>query len=232
MLAAYARPWLVFARRRLRHGSLYDFLQGPGCRDEAHRLAAPTSGVAPLMAAAIQRCMTLTRFLAWVAPARGRHMTRSRATLPVPVHASGHWQVIGVRDSTEFFRALDSLVPEATTLVLEGSSVAKDVRAALRPHLEAEYTIVPAGKGWPDWRHALRLRYSRELLTLLAALSERHAEPELCDHLHIFRLAEPLLSWHDAFDDPILVSDSVPELRARLFAARFGAPLAHHDHAV
>lgn len=159
-------------------------------------------------------------------------MTRSRAKLPVPIDSSSHWQIIGVRDSTEFFRALDSLVPEATTLVLEGSSVAEEVRAAVQPHLEVEYTIVPAGNGWPDWRHALRLRYSRELLTLLAALSERHAEPELWDHLHIFRLAEPMLSWHNAFDDPILVSDSVPELRARLFAARFGATLTHHDHAV
>ncbi len=159
-------------------------------------------------------------------------MTRTPARLPVPIDTSSHWQVAGVRESTEFFRALDSLVPEATTLVLEGSSIAKNVRAAVQAHLEVEYTIIPAGNGWPDWRHALRLRYSRELLALLADLSRLHADSELCDHLHIFRFAEPMLSWFDAFDNEILVSDSVPELRLRLFAERFHATLKHHDHAV
>ena len=151
-------------------------------------------------------------------------------TVPKDTLAGEHTVVV-TADSVRLQGSI-AVNPRVNGAVLEGSSIAKDVRIAVQPHLEGESTIVPAGKGWPDWRHALRLRYSRELLTLLASLAERHAEIELCDHLHIFRMAEPMLSWFDAFDDEILVSDSVAALRVRLFAARLKATLKHHDDAV
>jgi hypothetical protein len=56
----------------------------------------------------------------------------------------------------------------------------------------------------------------------LAALAEQHAEPELLDHLTLYRDSEELLVWHDAFADVLLVSRTVPESVASSFADDLG----------
>jgi len=150
--------------------------------------------------------------------------TRTPATIASKRFAGReHWEVRGVRDSVKFFRALGSLLPEATTLVLEGQDIARDVRDALSPYLEFEATAVTAGVGWPDWRFSLRYRFSAELAALLAHLAAHHAEPELCRHLFASRYSEPLLEWYDAFDHEMLIAAEIPALRVRLFCHRLGA---------
>ena len=143
---------------------------------------------------------------------------------PVPLSAQPHWAVSGVRDSTMFFEALSSLLPDATRLMLGGAAIAVDVRRSLTRHLELESTVIPDGYGWPtDWWFEIWYRYSRELLADLALLSERHAEPEICDRCRVSRHSEPLLEWFDAFDNQMAIAREVPELRVRLFCRRLGA---------
>ena len=135
---------------------------------------------------------------------------------------SGYWELDkGNISSTEFFRSLPQYFPEATTFFAEGSSVSSDVIHCYLSHLEkGDYlpgmqTIFPkSGK--------YRCEFSKELMEELAILSEHHAEPELLDHLSLYKNNEPILEWHDAFANILLVSKIVGEERVRNFANNFG----------
>lgn len=138
-----------------------------------------------------------------------------------------HWRVSGVRDTTAFFGALCSFMPEATTLTLEGQHIAPAVRRALADFLELEMTVVPGGFGWPtDWRYELRYRYSDSLVDRLQELARQHTRPELCTHLFVAHHSDPLLEWWGAFEDDLQIAHEVPELRVRLFCTRLGAQFA------
>ncbi|HXI95261.1 MAG TPA: hypothetical protein VNG04_03985, partial [Candidatus Acidoferrum sp.] len=74
---------------------------------------------------------------------------------------------------------------------------------------------------WPkNERYALTA--SPQLFAPLADLGSRHAEPEICSHLHFYVRSEPLAHWFDAFDDPYLISKSVPYVRVRQFCSALG----------
>jgi hypothetical protein len=66
------------------------------------------------------------------------------------------------------------------------------------------------------------MRFSSNLVDALAALGEKHAEPELLDHLVLYKDSEELVVWHDAFANLLLVSRTVPESVASSFAADLG----------
>jgi hypothetical protein len=106
---------------------------------------------------------------------------------------------------------------QATTFYAEGSSIARDVRACYRAHHEdGEY--LPAAQTIFPSSEKFRCRFSPDLTGALSALAERHAEPELLDHLALYRGSAELLLWHDAFANVLLVSRSVPESVVSAFA--------------
>lgn len=45
----------------------------------------------------------------------------------------------------------------------------------------------------------------------LAEFAQDHAEPELLDHLSLYKEAEALIFWHDAFANVLLISRSTSE---------------------
>ena len=53
----------------------------------------------------------------------------------------------------------------------------------------------------------------------LAGLAERHADPELADHVHVHKDGRVLIEWHDAFfwGLPIFMSKEIPEENVRRF---------------
>ena len=61
-----------------------------------------------------------------------------------------------------------------------------------------------------------------QLLDELAQIMDHHAEPELAIHFHIYCHGQVLLQWHDAFDDPILVSGAISEEKVRILARENG----------
>jgi hypothetical protein len=63
---------------------------------------------------------------------------------------------------------------------------------------------------------------TRPLPDALSTLAETHAEPELLDHLALYRESEEQMFWHDAFANVLLVSRSVPERVVAAFAADLG----------
>jgi len=60
----------------------------------------------------------------------------------------------------------------------------------------------------------------------LSEAAAQHAEPELCSHLHLYRDAEPLAHWFDAFDDPFLVSKVIARDKVDAFCLASGGMLA------
>jgi len=133
-----------------------------------------------------------------------------------------YWEIgAGKVDSARFFETLWRRFPEATTLYVEGSSIAPDVKDCYRTHREdGEY--LPATQTTFPRSAKFRCRYSAGLADALSALAETHAEPELLDHVALYRNSEELLFWHDAFANVLLVSGAVPENVVSSFAADLG----------
>lgn len=67
-----------------------------------------------------------------------------------------------------------------------------------------------------------RCSASSKFMESLADLAEHHAEPELLDHLFLYKTDEPLLEWHDAFANAILIPGKVPESIVAGFAKELG----------
>ena len=147
--------------------------------------------------------------------------------VPLQLWNRPHWELKGLPDFALFFQRLMAALPDATTLFVEGTSVARDVddflTSAAEPgnYLPARQTIWPRPKQY-------RLRCDGPMLAALADLAERHAEPEVLDHLFVYNGSQVLLEFPDAFagrDCPALISAEADESRIRSFAAALGLEL-------
>jgi len=146
---------------------------------------------------------------------------------PYKLDETNSWTVSGVRSAERFFGAISMLVPDATHMFLEGSA-APDIVALLAPFsTNADYGA-PVGTLW-SWPRDQRFSVSASPV-MLARLSEaaaRHAEPEICSHVHFYRDGEPLVHWFDAFIDPLLVSKAVSRDRLERFCAEVDGVLSN-----
>jgi len=104
----------------------------------------------------------------------------------------------GAVDSTRFFKALPKFFPEATTFYAEGSSLSDDVRKCYEAHKEDGAYLPQAQTLWPV-SEKFRCKFSARFMDQLAELTQNHAEPELLDHLSLYKGTEALVFWHDAF---------------------------------
>lgn len=124
-----------------------------------------------------------------------------------PLVRSGR-EVSGIRDSDKFFRSLVDLLPTPAYLVFEGTSIAHDVCQLLQPAAIAPRRHIPV---------------SPSFLVAMADLAAKHAEPEICDHLHAYDDSRVLLQWYDAFDSSMVVDDSIAEESLLEFCDALGA---------
>jgi ketosteroid isomerase-like protein len=136
------------------------------------------------------------------------------------------WKVSGVKTAGDFFRAVSLLVPDATHMFLEGSPD-PDIETVLADAADDTDYSAPAGTiwSWPRKNRRFSVRASPELFVRLSEASSNHAEPEICDHVHLYRGGEALVQWFDAFSDPILISKSVAHERVERFASAVGGAL-------
>ena len=133
----------------------------------------------------------------------------------------------GKVNSVRFFEALWRHFPEATTFHAEGgSAIAPEVRECYAAHREEGDYLPRAETIWPR-SSKFRCRFSAEFMTALSALAENHAEPELLDHLTLYRGPTELLWWPDAFANVMWVSGSVSEDVVASFAADLGLRYGH-----
>jgi hypothetical protein len=137
------------------------------------------------------------------------------------------WKVSGVRTAEEFFRALPMLVPEATHMFLEGSPV-PEIQRLLADAADAAGYAAPVGTiwSWPQKNRRFSVRGSSDLFLRLSEAASHLAEPEICDHLHVYRGQQALVQWFDAFSVPMLVSKVVARERVERFASAVGGAMS------
>ncbi len=140
--------------------------------------------------------------------------------VPLQLWNRPHWELKGRTDSALFFRHLAAALPSATTLFVEGTSVAPEVDAFLQSVAEPGEYLPKRQTLWPRPRQ-YRLRCDGTTLAALADLAEEHAEPELLDHLFVYDGSKVLLEFPDAFARgcPALISADSDEQTIRNFAA-------------
>ena len=133
-----------------------------------------------------------------------------------------YWELDGDGiDSTAFFRALPEAFPEATAFFAEGTVIDAEVEACLASHAQPGDFLPGANTIRPVSRK-FRCSFSPQLCEALAALSLRHAEPEMMDHVFLYRHSEALVYWHDAFSHAMWLSGLLPEERIGFLAGRLG----------
>jgi len=140
--------------------------------------------------------------------------------VPLQLWNRPHWELKGRWDSALFFRHLLEVLPAGTALFIEGTCIARDVGDFLRSTSEPGAYLPMRQTLWPRAQQ-YRLRFDGPTLAALADLAERHAEPELLDHLFVYDGPRVLLEFPDAFgrDCPAFFSAETDEQRLRDFAA-------------
>jgi hypothetical protein len=112
-----------------------------------------------------------------------------------------------VRRLDTLLEALESGMPADAVVYVEGVAFADDVRAALSalsqvPKKQQREDL--EGTFWPS-PLSFHLPVGTGVLGRLRGLEKRHAEPEICDHLAVYRGEEILALAHDATGGKLLV---------------------------
>lgn len=134
---------------------------------------------------------------------------------------SAWWELKGVQDVPTFLRCLGKLFGENAVLYLEGTSIADDVQAFLRTRAAATTRHAAMGTIWPR-PSVFHMPLTAENLAGLADLAEHHAEPEICDHLHVYQGETVWLEAHDFPNDSVSVSGEVSEDQLKAFCVALG----------
>lgn len=116
-----------------------------------------------------------------------------------------------VRRLDTLLEALEDGMPPDAVVYVEGVGFADDVRAAL-----AALPSIPTDEQRTDLRGTLvpvpmsfHLPLASGVLRILRELEKRHASPEVCTHLAVYRGEEILALAHDATGDALLVGRTV-----------------------
>ena len=141
-----------------------------------------------------------------------------------PFFVSG-WEVGGIKIADTFFSALVEVLPLPVNLCVEGTSISSDVRKLLAANVVAATLQIPPGTIWPK-PTVFHVLATEQFIHELAAVASKHAEPEVCDHFHVYKDGHGLMQWYDAFDLPLLIDESITEVRLRGFCNKLGVQYA------
>jgi hypothetical protein len=141
-----------------------------------------------------------------------------------PLFISG-WEVAGIRSAEKFFAALTEVLPLPVHLCFEGTSISLDVRTLLASSAVAAALQIPPGTIWPK-PSVFHVLATEEFIHELAALAGKHAGPEVCDHFHAYNDSHGLMQWYDAFDNPLLIDESITEESLKSFCRKLGVQYA------
>ena len=124
-------------------------------------------------------------------------------------------------DTAAFFALLPGCFPDATTIFFEGTSMVRETKDCLSRHAERGEHL-PGRQTYFPASTRVRCRFSPSLCSELVALAHHHAQPELCDHVFLYRGEEELLGFHDFGGNNIYISGSVPEASVSVLAKGLG----------
>jgi hypothetical protein len=138
-----------------------------------------------------------------------------------------------VRHLDTLLEALDVGMPKEAVVYVEGTSFSEDVCSALSalPQVPVEQRRTDLQGTLSPEPTCFHLRVDTGVLRVLRDLETRHALPEVCDHLAVYRGEEILALAHDACGTPLLVGLSLPasaveKMRAVVECDRAARPTA------
>jgi hypothetical protein len=163
--------------------------------------------------------------LGWLSEWRARARQRRADLAPgegISLHVEEAINLGRAGDLDALLHAIEAL-PDDAVLYVEGTSIAPDIEEFLRAHAIQSTTIITRGTAWPR-STTLHVRLDPGLVARLRELAERHAGPEICDHLVVYRDDDVLLSAYDAGSETVWVRRDLPaEVVARLRDRLLGA---------
>lgn len=133
-----------------------------------------------------------------------------------------------VSDLYALLRAIDETMPTDATLYVEGTSIARAVEEFLTARQAAAWREVEPNTISPKPR-TFHLPLQGTNLAELRAIADRHAEPEVCSHLVVYRGDDVLLWAHDPGSGYVELARSLPEDRTSRFRAALGAALRSRE---
>jgi hypothetical protein len=134
-----------------------------------------------------------------------------------------HWRIVGVRVFDGFLREVSNLVPADSTLYIENTTFDPDVTEYLGEHaIQDRVHEIQPGTILPKPKY-FHVPITAPVMSGLAKIAERHAEPEIASHMVVYHERRILLEWYDAGSDPIFVSKDIAEASMKAFCAKIGA---------
>ena len=131
------------------------------------------------------------------------------------------WIDEGISDPERFFALLPTLLPNATHLFIEGTSVTRRAAECYRRFADPGPYVPKRQTLWPRPKR-FRCVASAALFGELSQLAATHAAPELLDHLSVASGDRMLLAWHDAFANGVLLDGALRESTIASLAGAFG----------
>ena len=131
------------------------------------------------------------------------------------------WNTVGDYAMDVVLRALPNFIPSGSVLYLEGTSMSSKLEDFVYGKLASNVEEVHPGTTYPKPKmfHILAIR---ENLEELATLSESLAEPEICDHLHIYVPGEMIVCGYDFMALPLGFSERFSEQEISRFCETIG----------
>ncbi|HEX6207090.1 MAG TPA: hypothetical protein VF058_01915 [Actinomycetota bacterium] len=116
-----------------------------------------------------------------------------------------------VGDLGSLLECIQQVLPEDAVLYLEGSRrhMAPELREFLEANPVPRPAEIPKGTSWPKSAQ-YHLETSDPNLNQLRVIESRHLQPEVCDHLIVYRGHEVLMTAYDAGHGDVYVSKSLP----------------------
>jgi hypothetical protein len=117
-------------------------------------------------------------------------------------------------------RGLEGWVEDDAVLYFEDGRLDGEIESFMAANAVAGRAHIALGTLWP--RPKVFHVPAKGNIRRLAEIVERHAEPELAVHFHVYREGTLLVEWYDAFLDPMRVNRAVPEERVKALASALG----------
>ena len=142
---------------------------------------------------------------------------------------SAAWEVNAPSDHSAFFEQLAALMPQGSILYLEGTALCQEVLDFLSKVSVEPPVKIAVGTIWPKPK-VFHVPATAGNLRAVSGFLERHAQPEVCDHLLVYADGKVLLEWYDALmKDPLFVSKAIPEPDLRSFCEAQGLSYKESD---
>ena len=115
-----------------------------------------------------------------------------------------------VTDLYALLRAIDEAMPKDAVLYVEATAIAPDVASFLGTRTAQDRRQITPNTLWPKPK-VFHLPLTGKNLAEFRNLAEKHAEPEVADHLVVYRGEDVLLWAHDAGDGYVDVARGLSE---------------------